>query len=381
MSRPTPHSKYTSIARIVSNFKRFFFEALDYLVEHLIGAQYTIEIPSADSAPGASSLLARLCPDTLHVRLAPMYFSADLNWRRLGVVPLRASSAGPNVGLTPSELRAAKGAAVHSAAIGVCGKHGWPFPSEAYNPLLRAAEDVVARVMSEMPCVAQHATSDEGTRTTAECVAYQFAVRDTARPGNGAFSTVHADNVYCDDALRDFTPELHRAMNSGLGGVAQLEHKLQEGGGSCSHRDVTLLQVARGTKRMVRSFNLWILIEDAGRDAPLCFAELGARWQDDGQKWEATDGPCAHETAMANVASARAYDVSSTCGTRTLKREVLSRVTYRACSGSMQPGDAYIFETWGPTAAYHAGVERAHRRRFGPRARRLSVEVRVALVL
>ena len=313
----------------------------DYLFDYLYSHIYIIEFSSTDeSVAGAASPLERLCPDKLHVRLGPLYRTAELTWQRLGVVYLHA---GSKLGLAPLELRAAELSATNSMASGLCGKHSWPFPSDAHEPLLRAAEQLVARVVSEMPCVARDSAGGE-------FIAYQLAHRDTARPGNGAFGIVHADNVYAEDAIKDFAPELYSAMN-----CADRAAELKERIGVCScRRDEVLLEVAHGQKRMIRGFNLWLLLEDDGRDVPLCFADLS---------------------------SYRGQVTDCTCGTRTLKREAHANITYRAQADSMRPGDAYLFETWGPKAAYHAGVERAHKRRTGQRARRRSVEVRVALLV
>ena len=58
----------------------------DRLWDLLLSPHYTIEFPSDEAVGGAASPLERLCPDKLHVRLAPLYGSAELTWQRLGVV-------------------------------------------------------------------------------------------------------------------------------------------------------------------------------------------------------------------------------------------------------------------------------------------------------
>mmetsp|Transcript_80287 Transcript_80287/g.159587 ORF Transcript_80287/g.159587 Transcript_80287/m.159587 type:complete len:115 (+) Transcript_80287:1332-1676(+) len=68
-------------------------------------------------------------------------------------------------------------------------------------------------------------------------------------------------------------------------------------------------------------------------------------------------------------------------GTRNLKREMRAHMCVRAAHPAMRPGDAYIFETWGPRAAYHACAMRTRPPKGRRHGRRRSAEVRVALVV
>ena len=159
----------------------------------------------------------------------------------------------------------------------------------------------MARVVNEMPCVAR----DSGG---GEFIAYQLAHRDTARPGNGAFGIVHADNVYAEDAIKDFAPELYSAMN-----CADRAAELKERIGVCScRRDEVLLEVANGSKRMIRGFNLWLLLRTMGAMCP----------------------------RFADLSSYRGQVTDCTCGTRTLseRRTPTSRIARRpiVCGRAMR---------------------------------------------
>ena len=63
-------------------------------------------------------------------------------------------------------------------------------------------------------------------------------------------------------------------------------------------------------------------------------------------------------------------------GTRSLKEQTRADTVYRA-HHAMQRGDAYVFETWGPRAAWHVGATRTSP---PPGSYRTSIEVRVAAV-
>jgi hypothetical protein len=409
-------------------------DALRVWLFTFLSARYTVELrPASMSLSESASPLAKLVLDRRTVQLAPFYRSPEITWRRVGVVHLAAGSC---LGLTPSEVQAAARATVPFQRT-----HSWPFESAAAEPLLRAAEQLVARAVRELPYVGTSAASWAAASAGSGCArpnddsneyeiaAYQFCCRDTARPGCGAYGVVHADNVHAADALRDFVPHSQtaplqrrqgeqnadvRGESAGGGGAHDQSAECDEVGARrrrrqqrdallCEHvdsgrtepsrvesdwrreqRDEVLSEVLSGRVHARRGFNVWILLEDVGHDAPLAFAELSERGHShDGEiggrgSREVAgkeEDPCGEGALRRGV-----YELhrdhraaEERCGTRLLKRSAHDHVTFRA-QPAMQPGDAYLFETWGPRAAYHAGVEREPCRHG---ARRRSVEVRV----
>merc|ERR1712232_1435747 len=164
--------------------------------------------------------------------------------------------------------------------------------------------------------------------------------------------------------MRDFAPRLHKAMCG--------EHNLHEHftGVELVERDQILMDVGAGRLKLLRGFNVWILLEDEGYDHPLVFADLTDHFRYcPGSESSMLTKPC--EPTAESV-----YNVRENGGTRTLKANTYSRTAYRA-QHRTRPGDAYIFETWGPRAAWHAGCSR---HRCSTTGRRRSVEVRTVIV-
>ena len=325
-----------------------------------------------------------LCIDEelVHITLAPFDQEPLKCWTTLGACHLRFNTRG--VGLTKHELSRiekmrpafkegkrrhcrtndqAKSAPAHSQAS-TC-KHdvkpsdSWPFSGDAeVDQLLRAAERVASQFLQQLH-------SGVSGRC---CAAYHYGFRDTVST-LGVLSEAHADNVGASDAFRDFAPVLHRmiqewdvtASNTTRGPLAR-------------NRDEALCAMVQGTHSAERGFNIWILLDDDADGAanfPLVFADLSAHYD---LLPQARDAPTTADPGPDGV-----YEcvTAGLAGTRHLKGHAHSHATYRA-QPAMVPGDAYIFETWGPHAAYHAGATRVP---CPPTARRRSVEVRLAVVV
>jgi len=245
-----------------------------------------------------------------------------------------------------------------AARTAVKPSDSWPFGQSApVDELLAVAERLAAQFMQR---------SDIGVPPSARCCAYQYGFRDTAF-ALGVLSETHADNVGASDAVRDFAPTLHRLIEERS---AATEPGARPPCGARG-RDETLCAVVQGAHALVRGFNVWILLEDDGVDYPLLFADLEPFYA----KWPRSRGaPTAADPGPDGVYECASEGVA---GTRRLKPSVHEHAQYRTAP-AMLPGDAFIFETWGPHAAYHAGASRVP---LPGVARRRSVEVRVAVVV
>jgi len=240
------------------------------------------------------------------VTLEPLHASPAANWRALGVVHLpsavgRSEFHAIDQSRCPTDM-------ITKAMTPASG--AWPTFDASAAVLLATAERLVRQLISE-PYVsvdagvwqAPHLQSRQHSSAGGHCgsapgvmqvCAYHYAYRDTLPTSGATMHTVpvmHADNVFDRDAMRDFAPVLHDMVLAieavrdtyGTDEASATIGSLFGGGGSstCSMgsdsvrnmgrdsvRDTALCAVARGEKAMVRGFNVWILLEDDGRDAP-----------------------------------------------------------------------------------------------------------------
>lgn len=239
----------------------------------------------------------------------------------------------------------------------------WPFsPGDGLaEQLLALAEGIARQALGDVD------TTELEQRPVA---AYQYQWRDTSAGSLPTLPTVHADNVGALDALRDFAPALHDVAAWSAAARAGTTYAAQRAVSeaplaAATPRDALICGWASGSRIPLLGLNVWLLLEDRGRDYPLVFAELS-------------------EVDRADRASDRCtclHDGTQGSGTRRLKASIGRRATYRAALG-MRRGDAYVFRTWGDGAAYHAGASRTTPLLPFPTSttRRRSVEVRIVVL-
>lgn len=209
------------------------------------------------------------------------------SWQRLGAACVLHGAREPCqqvTGLTSAELEAIE--ALVAPGSNQHGPHAWPFDTSA-EPLLAAAEEMARRFLvvvgvGDADRAWEH-SGGEGRRLFSDsptpcdewdCHSYQYAFRDTC--GHfGPLATVHSDNVFAEDTMRDFAPTLHKAREDERT-ASGLAERLRD---SNAPRDLALAAVTRRQKRMVMGLNVWILLEDRDADFPLAFAELGPHYE------------------------------------------------------------------------------------------------------
>ena len=306
-------------------------------------------------APPAARHTVKVEGRETQIEIGPLYRHNAENWSTLGCVFIPKAISAPAI----------------RAAEALCGpfanSRSWPFVAAA-DSLLRVAEKIASHHFAESFVRADDyvwSAAEQRCREEIGCAvaAYQYCFRDTVK-GLGALEAVHADNVDAADALCDFASlVLNPDASMALGATAE------------QPRDALLLDVGHGARTVSGGVNVWFLLEDSDESSPLAFVDLSHHLQHFPERASGRLATPA-EPAEAAVYTCHGSGGSILGGTRNLKLDALPLSTFRAHEG-MRPGDAYVFATWGPKAAFHAGATRTP---LPKGARRRSVEIRVALV-